>query len=459
MRRFPSSLRGRLLLGAVSAGAVFAVVFGTVATWRIHQLEDRAVGTALRSRLDLAKDEVRPDGTLKPHRGSLKTDLVQVLGPDGRVRAQTAGLTGLGPLLPSADVQAAGPDGVRVSRSFQQPDTDLAVLGVPLALPAQGNLPAATGALVVAVDVEGFTATQTDLLWLLVIGLIAVVSTIALLCWVLTGRALRSVTRLTEEAEGTRTNSLAGGLPVPTGDTELARLVTALNRMLSRLHEAHLRELTFAADAGHRLRTPVATLRAEAELALSENDPDERTAAIRRILGDADQLTHVVDRVLARSRPRGEGSVSVGATLGAAEPRWRRQGAVNGVHVSLEVDALAVAATGPAEIVDVVDPLVENAVRHSVRGNRVTVEVGIGRDPDEVIVDVTNVGAGIPASLEPHVFDAWVSSRDASVAGGLGLWLARETARDVGGDVTLVQSAADATTFRVRLPCGSRRAG
>jgi sensor histidine kinase regulating citrate/malate metabolism len=50
------------------------------------------------------------------------------------------------------------------------------------------------------------------------------------------------------------------------------------------------------------------------------------------------------------------------------------------------------------------------------------------------------------------MFDAWVSSRDASEAGGLGLWLARETARDVGGDVTLKQSTAAGTTFRIVLP-------
>jgi signal transduction histidine kinase len=459
VRAFPSSLRGRLVLGAVSAGAVFAVFFGAIATWRIHQLEDRAIGTALLSRLDLAKDEVRPDGTLRPHQGSPRTDLVQVLGPDGQLRAATPGMAGLGPLVSVADVQAASPGNVRVRRSLQHPDVDLAALAVPLSLPSQGSSPAGTGALVVAIDVEGFTATQTDLLWLLVIGLVAVVSTIALLCWLLTGRALRSVTRLTERAEGTGTNALAGGLPVPAGDTELARLVTALNRMLSRLHEAHVRELTFAADAGHRLRTPVATLRAEAELALNEDDPAEKTAAIRRIMADADQLTHVVDRVLARSRPRGESFVAVGAALGGSEARWRRQGAVDDVIMRLDIDALAVAATAPVEIVDIVDPLVENAVRHSLPGHRVTVEVGVGQDSSEVIVDVTNAGVGIPAQLAPHVFDAWVSSRDASVAGGLGLWLARETARDLGGDVTLVQRAPDATTFRVRLPCGSRRGG
>jgi nitrogen-specific signal transduction histidine kinase len=72
-----------------------------------------------------------------------------------------------------------------------------------------------------------------------------------------------------------------------------------------------------------------------------------------------------------------------------------------------------------------------------------------------VNVVITNQGDPIAASLAPHVFDAWVSTRDASVAGGLGLWLSREMARDLGGDVELVPSDPTdaATTFQVRLPC------
>jgi nitrogen-specific signal transduction histidine kinase len=66
-------------------------------------------------------------------------------------------------------------------------------------------------------------------------------------------------------------------------------------------------------------------------------------------------------------------------------------------------------------------------------------------------IDVANTGDPVPADLAPYVFDAWVSTRDASIAGGLGLWLARETARDLGGDVTMVADAPH-TTFRIVLP-------
>jgi nitrogen-specific signal transduction histidine kinase len=71
------------------------------------------------------------------------------------------------------------------------------------------------------------------------------------------------------------------------------------------------------------------------------------------------------------------------------------------------------------------------------------------------VVDLSNPGDGVPADIESHLFDAWVSSRDASTAGGLGLWLARETARDLGGDVTLVTAGPPTTTFRIVLPASS----
>jgi nitrogen-specific signal transduction histidine kinase len=66
-------------------------------------------------------------------------------------------------------------------------------------------------------------------------------------------------------------------------------------------------------------------------------------------------------------------------------------------------------------------------------------------------VSISNTGGTIAPHLVEHLFDAWVSGRDASVAGGLGLWLARETARDVGGDIELLDTPS-ATVFEVRLP-------
>ncbi|MCW2711393.1 MAG: hypothetical protein JWP24_1587, partial [Marmoricola sp.] len=430
MKFSPSSLRMRLVLGAVVVGITFAALFGAGATWRVRHAEDRALRAALESRVELARDEVAPDGSLRQDAGSPKTDLVQVVGPDGVVRSSSPSLRGLGPLV---DVGAAtlSSRGVSSKVALRSPDIDLALLGVPVRLTASGSSPAGTGALVVAVDAEGFNAATGDLLGLLLVGLLAVVLAIALLSWVLTGRALRSVTRLTESAEGVRPQDLATGLPVPRHDAELGRLVGALNRMLVRLHDSHATELAFAADAGHRLRTPVATLRAEAELALRGGDPTEQKAALERIVEDADRLTLVVDRMLARTRSRSHQPEPLAEVLDDAGVRWRRQAELAAIALDLVVDRTLPTGLRCGALLEVMEPVLDNALRHTPAHRTVRIDLhaepGGGPHAGRVVVDLSNPGDGLPADIESHLFDAWVSSRDASTAGGLGLWLARET--------------------------------
>jgi signal transduction histidine kinase len=458
VRALPASLRHRLVLGAVAVGLTFAVLFGLGASWLIQRAEDQAVRAALQSRVELARDEVASDGSLRQDAGSPKTDLVQVIAPDGTVRAGSPSLSGLDPLVDLDQVTAVG--GYRTSVALQQPDVDLALLAVPVHLTSAGSSPNGTGALVVGVDAEGFNSATSQLRWLLVVGLVIVVIAVGLLSWVLTGRALRSVTRLTESAEEVGPNDLATGLPVPPHDAELARLVGALNRMLVRLHESHLTELTFAADAGHRLRTPVATLRAEAELALREHDTVARTAALENIVQDADQLTSIVERMLARSRSRSHAPEPVTTVLQETGERWRRRAQLSAVSFDLHIHESVVADCRCPAILDVLEPVVDNAIRHSPAGGLVRVEVRAAddrparaeNDREQLVFMVTNTGEGIPEDLSSRIFDAWVSGRDASVAGGLGLWLARETARDVGGDVTLTEAGPGTCTFRVTLP-------
>lgn len=451
MRFAPSSLRHRLVLGAAGVGLVFAVVFGVVATWRVNHAADQAVQAALQSRLELARDEVGLDGSIRQDAGSPRTDLVQVLGPDGAVRASTPALAGVGPLADIAGVTASK-RGVDTRLALQRPDIDLALLAVPLTMTGNGDSPPGTGALVVAVDAEGFNSAATHLLGLLVAGLSAVVLAMTALAWILTGRALSTVARITEDAESVGPQDLAAGLPVPQRDTELARLVVALNRMLARLHHSHTTELAFAADAGHRLRTPVATLRAEAELALRETDPAELTAALKRVVADADQLASIVDRMLARSRAHKPEPEPVRDALIQSSTRWRRQAELAQVALGLHIDKHIPSEASALQLIEIVEPILDNALRHTPPGGKIDVDARPATDrPETLVVSISNTGDPIAPDLVEHLFDAWVSSRSASVAGGLGLWLARETARDVGGDIELLDTPF-ATVFQVRLP-------
>jgi signal transduction histidine kinase len=451
-----SSLRGRLVLVAVSVGVTFALAFGVLATWRVHHARDAAISGALHSRIDLARDEIAGDGTLNQDAGSPKTDLVQVLAPDGTVRSSSDALRGTPPLIDVAAVRAS-PAGVERPVRLSRSGADLSILAVPVRMSAHGGSPGGTGALVAAVDTEGFGAVTSDLTYLLITGLALVVLAMALLSWLLTGRALRSVTRLTERAETVGASDLTTGLPVPSGDVEVARLVSALNRMLARLHESHAAELAFVAEAGHRLRTPVATLRAEAEIALREPDPAEQTLALERIVRDADQLSGIVDRMLARGRTREHAPEQVSAVLATAVPRWHRQADLADVRLSLQGFGDLPPDLFCRALAEILEPIVENAVRHAGADGHVAISASWeSAHGEHIILDVCNTGSTVPAHMVGRVFEAWVSTRDASAAGGLGLWLSRETAREVGGDVTLLHAESGVTTFRVCLPSAAR---
>lgn len=452
MRSRITSLRGNLVVGAVAVGLTFAVVFGGAATWWIQHAQDQAIDAALRGRLELARHQVGTDGSLRAEPGNPKTDLVQVVGSDGTVVSSTPSLRGAGPLADPSTV-GPGPAGRLGAVSLQTPDVDLATLAVPWPVGQPSAEPRAggRGVLVVALDTEGFTTSRAGLTEVLLAGLVIVILVLAGLSWIVSGRALRSVARLTESAELVKPRDLSDGLPVPKGDVELSRLVHALNRMLGRLDASHATELAFAANAGHRLRTPVATLRAEAELALHDDDPHHRTDALSRIITDTDQLTLIVDRMLARgrspSRPPGPAAVMIKG----ASPRWSRQGQLAGVDLRLHLDEALPPDLRCSRILEILDPIVDNAVRHAPRGGAVRITVGLD-EAHGVAVTVMNSGVPVPSDLAPHIFDAWVSTRDGSQGGGLGLWSARETARDVGGDVTLAPPEPGQTTFRVSLP-------
>lgn len=454
MRLVPLSLRNRLVLVSVAVGLAFALLFAAGATWSIGNAENQAIDAALKGRLESARAEVTSHGDLRAGAGSPRADLVQVLGQDGRVRSSSPSLEGLAPLIDGSIVPAKGE--VRANVALQAPDIDLALVGVPVRLLSGAAEAPGMGVLIVAVDTEGFNTATSNLQRLLLVGLPCVVVAIAMLSWVLTGLALRSVTRVTESAEALGPDDLARGLGVPRRDAEMARLVGALNRMLARLHESHSTELAFAADAGHRLRTPLATLRAEAELAVHEDGPGAKEAALERIIADTDQLTLIVDRMLARSRARSHSPQLVVAALQSAASRWQRRAELGHIDLEVNVGTDISPEARCAELVEILEPVVDNAVRHTPTRGRMSINVSRQeRAPgvaDEVVIDVTNTGDGVAAELAPHLFDAWVSSRDASIAGGLGLWLARETAHDVGGEVTLGDGSPDATTFRIVLP-------
>jgi signal transduction histidine kinase len=162
----------------------------------------------------------------------------------------------------------------------------------------------------------------------------------------------------------------------------------------------------------------------------------------------------IVDRMLARGKRLTTPAAPVREVLATAGSRWSRQAELAQVSLTMTVEQALPPDVTSVGLPDVLDPIADNALRHTPEGGWVVVAARADLESGCIVVDITNSGPGVPTDLAPLIFDAWVSSRDASVAGGLGLWLSRETARDAGGDVRLIDPDAGHTTFRATLPIG-----
>jgi signal transduction histidine kinase len=441
-------LRWRLVVATLVGTIAFALGFGAIALLEIERLEGHSVSAALQERLDLFKPQVQEDGNLN-ELDSLRTNIGQVVGPDGTVRDATPSLLKLKALLPVAEVRAH-PGGV--SRTLELNHSRVVIRGVPVSLAATATSPKGTGVLIVGLDSEGYETAGHQLREILLLGLCVVVPLAGLLAWLLAGRALRTVSDLTEEAEAVGLSDIGRGLDVAAGDPELARLVAALDRMLARVAAGLERERRFAADASHRLRTPLATLRAEAELALLEGDRQSMAEALRRVIDDADDLGELVNRLLAAHTSRRSQPVDVADALASACERWERQVTTSGARLATDLSRLDHdgRTVDPHLLRTVIDPLVENAAQHGNPDGEVTVSAVAQNGSLRVLV--TDDGPGIAPDIRERLFQPWVTSREERGGAGLGLWLSQEAARAVGGDVSLTGAPVGKTCFEARLP-------
>ncbi len=291
------------------------------------------------------------------------------------------------------------------------------------------------------------------------LGAVVPLLTVALggLVWALLGRALRPVEELRRGAELVTARGGPGSLPVPgAGGDELGALARTLNDMLDRLESSAARQRAFVADAAHELRSPVAALRVSVEIA--QEHPEAYTAAelADDLASEVQRLDRLVDDLLVLAR--------LGATTARREPVDLRElvdGVVPGSVLAagasrpagspaprVETTGAGTAATDPSASGRVVRNLVDNALRHA--SSRVLVHVS---DGEVVVVDD---GPGIAAGDRERVFERFTRledgrQRDAG-GSGLGLSIAREVTRELGGDVRLDEAPGGGVRATVSLP-------
>ncbi|MEP7053741.1 MAG: HAMP domain-containing sensor histidine kinase [Actinomycetota bacterium] len=367
------------------------------------------------------------------------TALAQVIDAGGTVLAATAGASQVLPMLPLPRLASAhAGQRFTTSKSALGP----APLRVEVVPATYRGVPVTVVAAVPFADVHD-TLLALRRVVILVVPLLVVA--VASATWLAVGSALEPVDDLRAAADAVDMSAtgVETRLPVPVGARELSQLGETLNRMLSRLHQSNERQREFIADAAHELRSPIASVRTQLEVALATpTDAAAWPVVARDVLTDVERLGRLADDLLLLAR------LDAGAASAmAAEP-------VDLAELAGQPEPAALVTGDAVALRRMLDNLVTNARRHAA-----LVEVTVSTADGQVVVLVDDDGPGLSEAEMERVFERWVrldEARSREEGGsGLGLPIARSIARAHGGDVTLATSPLGGLRAVVTLPAAA----
>ncbi|WP_439654499.1 HAMP domain-containing sensor histidine kinase [Streptacidiphilus neutrinimicus] len=382
------------------------------------------------------------------------TDFVQVVDGKGQVVAASQNLTGRPALpqvpLPVMEVPGLKPFGIEARQQITS-----VVVKTP-----DGPVVIRTGVSLRAADDAVSTTALT-----LVVGCPLLLLTVALVTWRVTGRALRPVEAIRSEVAAIGEQELHRRVPVPRGEDEITRLARTMNGMLDRLDLAGRRQRQFIADASHELRSPIAVLRTQLEVALGHPDPQVRVELVEGALQDAERLQDLAADLLFLARldagPTGLPTAPVDlAELVRVAVRGRDG---RRVAFTLDLDDDAVVPGHHLWLVRLVTNLLDNAERHA----RTAVHVTVRTDAGTAVLRVQNDGPALDAEDRERIFERFTRLDDARSrddgGAGLGLPIARDIAHHHGGTLKVVDPAGHpglaAGAEAVELAGGTEGAG
>ena len=460
------TLRVRLMaIGLV--GITGALLLGG---WVLYAATGASLDRAVRNEARSSAQDVAAlvnDGRLPDPVPVSGAQLVQVLDAQNRVLAGSVAADRLTPIVTEQERgRVLRGEPVRVPGSRAGVAGPLEVAGVR-AGPAEA--PVLVVAAVPTADLETSLRVVRTLLLVAFPVFLVVIGAIA---WRVIGSALRPVEALRQGAERIGESADPGErLPVPPTRDEVQALATTLNGMLARLAESSARQRTFVADAAHELRSPLATMRTQLEVAQRLGEDDGMAADL---LPEVERLGRIVDDLLVLARsgapnaaPRVE-SVDLTDLAGVVVSRYAAARVPVSVRLAGPVRVPhphAGSAAGPAapamvrgrpeELDRALSALLDNAVRHAASAVVVEVSAGPAAGGSWVRVTVGDDGNGIPEADRERVFDRFARLDDArdrdSGGSGLGLAIVRELVTRHGGRVRL-EDAAPGVRAVVELP-------
>jgi signal transduction histidine kinase len=446
-RRWVTSVRFRVVAVAILTVAATLAAAGVIIVWQVNRAAVASVVDVTDAEAgDVAASLVRgplPARFEAVHPGTE----VQVVDDHRRVVSAT---TGLGGRPPVSDVRPPLGREVRFDDRATFMDDHDPDVGVALGV----RTPQGSRVVYVVGSTEAAEQAARNSLLPLSLVLLSLLAVTAAVIWVLVGRALSPVERIRAQVARISGGDLHQRVDEPSTDDEVGRLARTMNAMLARLETSADRQAQFVSDASHELRSPLAALLTELEVARRRPEAADWPAVAGAAFDDGLRLQRIVDDLLllARSdegqlRPR-LGPVDLDELALEEGSRVRGRGKV-------AVDLRRVGAARVRGDVDLLRRLVRNLVENAERHADTVVRLDVRHWGSTAEFAVADDGPGIPADRREWVFERFARLEDgrsrSSGGTGLGLAIAREIAQVHGGSVAVADSTEGAC-FVVRLP-------
>ena len=290
---------------------------------------------------------------------------------------------------------------------------------------------------------------------LLILGVPLVTGLVACGMWVSASRALRPVDAIRRELDEITATDLERRVPTPSRRDEVGLLAESINATLDRLEQAVARQRGFVSDVSHELRSPLAALRMELELALTAPEEADTAETLRPILDNTDRLAAVVDDLLALGRLEADPNFQrepVDLTELADQEVLSRP---RRAQVTVLSEGAVTVQGGRRELARLLTNLIDNADRHAAQDVTVILRV---QPPSTAVVEVIDDGTGIPPEDRERVFERFTrlsqgGHRDAGGT-GLGLAISRDIAEAHRGTLVLTDrtDGVPGARFVLQLP-------
>jgi signal transduction histidine kinase len=381
-----------------------------------------------------------------PPDATVDSGLVQVI-EGNKVVAASRVLRREGPLWDPGD-----PSVFPLTGPLAGSSKDVEVVSVPV---TAGSVKASV---VVVLSMEQYDHTVATVRRLLELGTPMLLVVVGFICWLIVGRALRPIERMRREVDDVATVRASAHHRVaePGHDDEVGRLARTLNSMLDRMEESAARERRFVADASHELRSPIANIRTELEVALLHPGVTDWQQVAGEVYDQNVRMERLVAGLLLLARS------DEGSLIEATEPTDLSEVAVQVIDdlapggVPVVLHSRPVRVRVPEVYAErMVTNLVDNARRFAATAVHVTVSLSVEPAGTFAVVTVADDGPGVPVADRQRIFERFVRLDEARNRGeggfGLGLAIVSDLSRFYGGTIE-VGAGGPGAEFILRLP-------